>query len=291
MILIATDRSQSTHTLQMVGSGLLLGTIGIFVINAEQDPATTVFFRCLFGSLSLGLWIAIKGKLSELKLSSKSLLAVFASGTLMASIWWLYFVSLNYISVGLSTLVYHLQPFWLVLLGSFLFKERITRSTIVFLLIAILGLALASGAFNKLEIVDGRGFIIGIGLCLFGSFLYAITTLIAKTNSDISPLAFAWWQCLVGAGVTSWSISNHASMSIGSAWIWLIGLGVIHTGIAFTLLYEGIRGLDTSRIAMLQFVYPGTALIVDWIYFNHSLTLTQWAGACLLGMALWSLKK
>ncbi|TXD79149.1 EamA family transporter, partial [Mitsuaria sp. TWR114] len=42
--------------LLMIGGGLLLGTIGVFVEEAAQDPATTVWFRCVFGLAALLLW-------------------------------------------------------------------------------------------------------------------------------------------------------------------------------------------------------------------------------------------
>lgn len=40
-------------TVLVVLAGLILGTMGIFVIEAGQDPITTVAFRCAFGCLAL----------------------------------------------------------------------------------------------------------------------------------------------------------------------------------------------------------------------------------------------
>lgn len=288
---IAIFRSYEPYSFQMVIGGALLGTIGIFVVNAGQDPLTTVFFRCFFGCLALGLWMYCSGQLSEIKVSPRGFLVVSATGTLMATIWGIYFLSLNYISVGLSTLVYHLQPFWLVFLTAVLFRETITRNTIAVLLVAIVGLGLASGVFNGTDLAVNEDLFWGVGLCLFGSVLFAVATLIAKNNSESTPIALAWWQCFIGACVTVWSISAETIMTFNYEWVWLIGLGVIHSGVAFTLIYNGISGLATSRIAILQFVYPGTALLVDWLYFDHTFTLIQWMGAGLLGMALWSLKR
>ncbi|ANQ24700.1 hypothetical protein BA893_24215 [Vibrio natriegens] len=291
MNMIAFSKSTESHSMQMIIGGLLLGTIGIFVFNAGQPPVTTVFFRSLFGCIALGIWMGFHRNLKELKVSPKSLLAVSVTGTLMASIWWLYFLSLNYISVGLATLVYHLQPFWLILLSAVMFRENINRSTVIVLIAALVGLTLATGVFDDLNLKTDERFLLGIGLCMVGSVLYAIATLIAKSNSQISPMSFAWWQCLVSAFVTSWSFALNASPIIETAWFWLISLGVIHSGLAFTLIYSGMSKLPTSRIAVLQFIYPGAALLVDWVYFDHSFTLTQWFGVALLVSSLWSLKR
>ena len=59
----------------MVGGGLLLGTIGVFVEEAGQHPLTTVWFRCAFGGLALLLWGAASGRLRELRLRGRGLAA------------------------------------------------------------------------------------------------------------------------------------------------------------------------------------------------------------------------
>ena len=53
--------------------------------------------------------------------------------------------------------------------------------------------------------------------------------------------------------------------AFGAAWGWLAGLGVLHTGLAYVVLYAGMARLGTGRIAVLQFVYPGTAVLVDFV--------------------------
>ena len=50
---VPTARRQRDGQWLMVASGLLLGTVGIFVEEAAQDPATTVWTRCVFGLAAL----------------------------------------------------------------------------------------------------------------------------------------------------------------------------------------------------------------------------------------------
>src|SRR5437870_2181009 len=61
----AAHRTREGQAL-MVAGGMLLGTIGIFVEEAKQDPATTVWFRCVFGLVALLAWGAARGRLREL---------------------------------------------------------------------------------------------------------------------------------------------------------------------------------------------------------------------------------
>jgi drug/metabolite transporter (DMT)-like permease len=277
-------------TLMMIAGGLLLGTIGVFVKEAGQAASLTVFFRCLFGCLALGAWALITGKHRELALSLRNLVMVSITGALMVVTWWLYFESLKSISVGLATLIFHVQPFWVVLLGAFFFKERIAPRTLITLVLALFGLMLATG-LSRQSLSDMDGMMIGVAYCLMGSVLYALTTLFARSNSGVSPFALAWWQCAIGTLLTLWSPIMLGFPEWGAAWGWLVGIGVIHNGLAFTLLYTAISQLPTHRIAILQFVYPGAAIIIDWWVYDHTLSTVQWAGVVCIGFALWRLRK
>ena len=45
--------------------------------------------------------------------------------------------------------------------------------------------------------------------------------------------------------------------------------------------------LPTGRIAVLQFVYPAIAILVDWQYFGHRLGALQMVGVLVMGAAIW----
>ena len=90
----AARRARDGQSL-MVAAGLLLGTIGIFVEEAGQDPATTVWFRCVFGLAALLAWGAARGRLRELSgLRGRALAAVAAAGMLMVANWALFFAAI-----------------------------------------------------------------------------------------------------------------------------------------------------------------------------------------------------
>ena len=61
---------------------------------------------------------------------------------------------------------------------------------------------------------------------------------------------------------------------------------MIHTGLAYVVLYAGMARLSTSRIALLQFVYPAAAVIVDWLVYGRALSAVQLVGVGLMAVAL-----
>ena len=109
--------------------------------------------------------------------------------------------------------------------------------------------------------------------------------------TSVSPFALAWWQCAFGIVALAWWPWVHGWPATGSTWAWLAGLGVIHTGLAYVILYAGMARLSAGRIAVLQFVYPAAAVLVDWVVYGRALSTVQLAGVLLMGAALWGLKR
>ena len=128
-------------------------------------------------------------------------------------------------------------------------------------------------------------------MCLVGSVAYAGVTMIAKMATQVSSFALAWWQCAIGMLATCWWPLLHGLPGWGAAWGWLAGLGVIHTGLAYVVLYAGMSRLKTGNIAVLQFVYPLTAILVDRVVYGHALGSTQIVGVCVMAVTLWCVRR
>ncbi len=279
----------------MIGAGLLLSTVGVFVEEAGQDPATLVWCRCVFGLLALLAWGAARGRLGELaRLRGRALAAVAGAGALMVLNWGLFFAAIPLCSIAVSTVVFHLQPFWLMVLGAGWLRERTSRAQWGAAGVALLGLLLTTGLLEHGAAWWGQrsGYLQGLLLSLLGSFCYAGAGLIIKLEGErTSSFAMATGPSAVGAiGLAAWPLL-HGLPAFGATWGWLAGLGLLHTGLAYVLLYAGMSRLSTGRIGPLLFVYPGAAVLVDWAVYGRALSAWQLLGVGLIGAALWSLRR
>ncbi len=273
----------------MIGGGLLLATLGVFLQQAGQPPLAAVWFRCVFGALALLAWGAWSGGLGRLRLAPRALFAALAAGLLVVLNWTLFFAAIERCSIGVATVVFHVQPLWVMGLAALLLGEPVSRRQVAAAAVALVGLALASGLAGGMP--HGEGYLLGLLLCLGGSLSYAGVTLIAHAMPGLNSFALAWWQCVTGALVLAWWPWNHGLPAFGPAWGWLAGLGVLHTGLAYVLLYAGMARLPAGRVAVLQFVYPAGAVLVDWLVYGHALDALQLLGLALMGAALLSLKR
>ncbi len=288
----------------MIGGGILLGTIGVPLQEADQHSLTAVWFRCLFGCIALSIVLAVSGRLPELKLRGRRLIVVIVTSLLMLLNWWLFFGAILRTSIALATLVFHVQPFIVMALGAWWFGDRVNPRQWAAAGVAVIGLALVSDAVSALagiKTIEHDEWV-GLMMCLVGAFCYALVVVLTKsiqtnhaisstvlevpTASPPSPIVLVWWQCAIGILVLGWWPIQHGLPSAPKAWAWLFALGVLNTGLAYTLLYAGISRLPSGRIAILQFVYPLTAVIVDGVVYDRVLDLMQFFGFLLMIVAV-----
>ncbi len=278
----------------MVGGGVLLGTLGVFVQEARQHPLTTVLFRCGFGALALLTYGAWTGRLPQLRLRGLALAAVLAAGVLMILNWALFFGAITRTSISVATVVFHVQPVWVMAFGALWLGERVGRLQWCAMALALAGLVLASGLADNSRgggAALSRSYWIGVAMCLGGSLSYAAVTLIAKMAHGVSPYTLACWQCLVGMTLLAWWPVLHGWPDHLAAWGWLAGLGVLHTGLAYVILYAGMARLPAAQIALLQFVYPAAAVLVDWLVYGRVLSALQLTGVLSMAVALWTVRR
>jgi drug/metabolite transporter (DMT)-like permease len=291
----SAERRERDGQWLLIAGGVLLGTIGVFVEEAGQHPLVTVWFRCALGALALLAWCLATGRGRELLLIGRARWLACATGVLMVLNWALFFAAIPRTSIAVATVVFHIQPIWVIVFGALFLREAVSPTQWLATVAALAGLVLTTGLLDTAAgtVADGlgRGYLAGVLMCLGGSLCYAGVTLLANTQKSISPYAMALWQCLVGAVALAWAPWVWGWPPLGAAWAWLLGLGVVHTGLAYVVLFAGMARLGLGRIAVLQFVYPLTAVLVDWAVYGRVLSPVQLGGVVLMAAALWTIRR
>jgi drug/metabolite transporter (DMT)-like permease len=271
--------------------GALLGTIGVFVAGAGTGPVTTTWFRCAFGLVGLTVWMVARGSARALLPRRRDLPWVVAAGGLMVAAWGLFFFAIARTSTGVAVVLFHLQPLWVLVLGAVWLRETIGARQIASVSAAIVGLVLAAGVLEHTALFGAAseaspGYWLGIAACLVGAFCTAGVTIIARRLGGLPVGQLAWWQCAIGTVALVFWPMQAGWPAWGFSWAWLAGLGLIHTGLAYALIYEGTARLAAGRIAVLQFVYPAVAILIDWWVFGQVLSAAQLIGVAVMAIAL-----
>ncbi|CAM5252375.1 EamA family transporter OS=Streptomyces alboniger OX=132473 GN=CP975_20205 PE=4 SV=1 [Streptomyces alboniger] len=276
----ATKSSERRGTAQLTAAMMLSGTLGVFVVESGAAAFDVVFFRVLFGALALGAYAYLRGYFKNHGLTPRKLGLAALGGVFIVFNWVFLFKAYEATSISLATVVYHTQPFFLVLLSAFLLRERLSRSQLGWLTAAFAGLVLVSGVRP-----GDAGSLAGIGLALLAAVLYALSTLVTKRVTGVRPHLVALVQVLVGIPLLLPFTDFGAMRGTGTGWVWLAGLGVIHTGLMYVLMYAAYAKLPTAKIAVLAFTYPAVAMVADWAVYGHHIGLVQALGVPLIVLA------
>jgi drug/metabolite transporter (DMT)-like permease len=271
------DKDVKTGSIEMTAAMLISGTIGWFVLMSGQPVIDVVFWRCLFGALTLMAICASLGHFREGILTWRLFALAVLGGIAIVVNWLLLFGAYSRASISIATMVYNTQPFMLLAIGGLIFREKITTAKLAWLAVAFAGMvaivqAKPSGGFG------GSDYLTGIAMALGAAFFYALAALVAKRLKGTPPHLIALIQVVTGllmlvpfAGASDLPTEAHQ-------WGLLIAMGVVHTGLMYVLLYGAIQKLPTHLTGALSFLYPVAALAVDRLAFGH-----EWQPIQLIG--------
>lgn len=254
----------------------LSGTIGLFVLMSGQSALTVVFFRCLIGGAALLAWVSWQGAWHRLNARA---LAWLILGAIALIVNWLCLFSAYPVNgIAIATVVYHVQPFFLIVLAALLQRESIDLGKLPWMGLAFIGVAMSAG-INFSDAQDKM--LEGVLLALFAAFFYAVATLATRKLKHVPPAQIAGVQLLFGVVVLA-PLADFSTLDLhwktGSS---LLILGLVHTGLMYNLMYAAFQRLPANMIASLSFIYPLVAILVDLTFFGTVLSVVQ-----MLGMAL-----
>ncbi|WP_106178900.1 DMT family transporter [Prauserella shujinwangii] len=257
----------------------LSGTIGAVVVESGAAASAVAFARCLVGGLLLVLWGLARGRLGRARpaaLTRRELGLAALGGVLLVGNWVLLFASYALSSLSVSTVVYHTQPLLLVGLAAVLLREKVTRSHLARAVVAFGGVALISlGAHGTGGEPVRLG---GIALALGAAVLYAGASLVAKRLAHVPPHVLAAGQLSLGAVLLAPALAVTPLPASAGGLLWLALLGTVHTALMYVLMYSSIGRLPTGTVALVSYLYPVVAVVVDVLAYGHRPTVAEGAG-------------
>lgn len=269
---------------QMIAAMVLSGFIGVFVVESQQPAINVVLFRCVLGGLCLGIYGAVRGYFRREYFTWRRLALMVLGGAFLVTNWLLLFESYRLTSITVATIVYHTQPFFVLIIGSLIFREPLRLSSVGWSLLAFAGVVLICD-LSAGTMSEGGGYLQGVLFALGAAFCYGMATLTVKRLKEVKPHVVAFVQVSLGALVmlplADMGKVTAAPESLG----WLVGMGVIFTFGLYILLYSAYGKLKVAQIAVLSFVYPAVALVVDYAVYDYEITATQWLGMAMIALA------
>lgn len=261
----------------------LFGTIGLFRKYIDLSSSVLAMSRGFIGSIFILMFMKIKRMSISIKDIQKNLIPLVLSGVFIGFNWILLFEAYAYTTVAIATLCYYMAPVLVILVSFILFKEKITKRKAVCIFFAILGMILVSGVFDGYqENVQLKGILFGLGAAV----LYASVILMNKKISGISAYDKTMVQLFVAAIILIPYILFTEDVTCiqpdGISIVLTILVGILHTGIAYTLYFGTMSDLEAQTIALYSYIDPCVAIFLSAFVLKEQLSILGMIGAIIV---------
>lgn len=275
---------------KLLGAMSIFGTVGIFVRAIPLSSAAIAFSRGVLGLLFLLLLMALTGK----KLSGadirRNLPVLCLSGVAIGGNWVLLFEAYRYTTVATATVCYYLAPVF-VLLASPLLGERLTAKKLVCIGAAMAGAVCVSGVLQ--DGMPAWSELLGVAFGVGAAMLYAAVILLNKRLGTIGAYDKTVLQLAFAVAVIVPYLRLTEGMALPdmevTGWVLLILVGVVHTGCAYAMYFDSMRGLSAQTVALFSYLDPVIAVLLSALLLKEPIDIYGIVGTVLiLGSALYS---
>lgn len=266
-------------TLKYLISVFIFGTIGCFLHYVNVDNSFVVLCMDLLGALFIALVLIFKREKIDYIGIKNNLLLLIISGIAVGLNWIFLFSGYRYL-VSLTSLCNYTAPIIVLIISVIFLKERINSIQIYCIITAFIGIILISGILSS-----NKGDYHAVLFGLLAAMCFVVIVLVNKRIKNVKPLEKTAFQLFISAlTVLPMVLINHSiptSIDTRSIIIIII-LGLVHMGLAYSLYFDSIYDIPASKIAVLGYVEPVTAVISGVLILKENLNLAVILGALLI---------
>jgi drug/metabolite transporter (DMT)-like permease len=211
-----------------------------------------------------------------------------------ALVQWLYFVSIEYLPIGIALLIEFTGPVLVALWVRLVWHEPVRRRVWAALALALLGLALVAEVW--------QGFVLdalGVAAALGAAVALAIYLLVGEKGvvhrDPFSLVCLAlffasvfwavvqpWWSFPFEDLQGDTSLLGNLSDVTVPVWtlvLWLVTLGTI---VPFVLSMASLRHLPAVTVGVIAMFEPVAASVVAWFWLDETLAVAQLVGGAIV---------
>lgn len=270
--------------LEFIIAMLIFGSIGLFVKNINLSSSMIALARGIIGCIFLLIISYITKQKISWEVIKPNFILLIISGAAMGMNWIFLFQAYKYTTIPKATLCYYFAPIIVMFLSAFILKEKLNAMKIICIIGAMIGMFLivGIGGSNATE----KNQLLGIMYGLIAAVLYSSVILINKFIKNLSGMESSMIQLTIAVivllpyilmteKITIWNLDFKST-------IFILAIGILHTGIAYLLYFSAMTKLKGQTIAVFSYIDPISAIIMSSIILGEKMTLIQLIGGILI---------
>jgi drug/metabolite transporter (DMT)-like permease len=237
---------------------------------------TLSFYLCFFATIiwyGVNLVLKKNFSLNKKELSKLIILSFLFVGNMIT-----YLLSLKITHSSIAVITHYTAPIFVALIAPITLNERLTKVTILSLIIAFSGFIIIF--YNKQAMLSlDRGALYGLASGLF----YGLSVIIArKTLKTVESELLIFYQNLFSVLILS-VFFNHIDFSFNIRMlVCLLLLAVVYSGIASFLYLYGLKNIGGISTSIIGYFEPLGTIFWGWLIFNEPLTTKITLGGFLI---------
>ena len=282
-------RIENSPQLRLFIGAALISLSPVWVRLVDVPPSTSGFYRVLFGSAALVVFLLVTRKRPSF--SKPAWLMLVIAAVFFALDLWFWHRSINYIGPGLSTLLANFQVFIMMIAGFVLFKQIPRPIQLLAVPMALMGLALIVGLdWNELPADYRLGVIFGLLTAVaYAGYLLSIRQARQDSPYRVPTRELAVVSVICAAVMAVTVIGEGESLRIPSAadFGWLLAYGVLSHSLGGLFIASSLPQVTTAEAGLALLLQPTLSFAWDVLFFSRPMTLLELTGAMIALLAIY----
>lgn len=265
------------YTFQVHIAVLLFGMTGIFGKLLTLHPLIIVFGRVVFSFIFVGIWMLYKKETFKLS-NRKNLKSLIIMGIILAIHWATFFWSIQLSNVAIGLLTFSTFPVFVSFFSAIIFKTKIDAKEVFYAILIIIGILIIVPLRDIFSAT-----VLGALVGTISGGIYAIFTIYNESLSrKMSSRSIAFYEQLSASIflLPSYFIIQPAFTMQDI--LLLLLLGTVFTGIAHTLLLNGLKGISAYFASIITMLEPIYSIILAYLILGESINLSVVIGGSII---------
>ena len=279
----------------LLAGGCCIAFAPIFVRLSDTGPVASAFWRVALATPLLWMWAMrtpVTPAAAAAAMGRGPIWALLFAGIFFALDLGVWHWSIVWTSVANSTLLANLAPIFVTLAGWLFWKQRVTRTFLVGMTVAIAGMFVLVGP----NFGVGGTRLLGDALGALTGAFYAGYMLAIKAARDArisTARLMAWSTTITAIALLPVALLSPQPMLPGgpAGWLPLLGLALVSQSLGQGLIAYAFAHLPASLSSVSLLIQPVVAALAAWAIFGEAVGAAQLLGGAIVLSGIWLAKK
>jgi len=255
---------------------IFISTSGVLGRSILLPPEITIWWRCFFAAIFIGLFCWYKKYDLKIK-SKKDAFSFITSGLLFGAHWVTYFYALHLSNVAIGMLSLFTYPVITALLEPLFFNIKLNKNQLILSGLVLLGIYFLTPEIDFTN-SDTQGVVMGIISAVF----YALRNILTKRNlSHYNASKVMFYQMIVIVFFL-WPVLIGENLPSSNEWTGILTLALITTAVGHTLFVRSFKNFTIGTVSIISSMSPIYGILFGMLFLQEIPALTTIFGGALI---------